>query len=1015
MSGAELLVLQQNIKQYIITSQSRPLTAHEREEFEKIKEKLLPSLLRYSQSAMEGSSSNASSSDIKAKNPQPQLTGKLATLSSDQPEIYPTSQSSGRATTLRTSIKTKANTKSKHVSIVEPSNIVLQPMGLTRSTSTASITANTGKGGENKKRPRMQIYQDPEDTTQKRRRRKTTKGGDDSDKENRNPLDPLSPRLGNKVLRDNTNIINKTNNSNNNNKKSVNLSDPKSKIDNQTSVTSKKAAALAPNTAAKTLKSAPGAQQQQQQQQQTLVPSTRQGTIASTTVRAPPKTGRQTKRDRVEIHEDTVTPNIGNSYSANNQHVTIKYESSIITRGTEPEVQIILLDDGENEFVNLTEDSPIEKSRKEPIDGSVNEPPVESKPSGPSKSTKSQNDVLPSVDDDSAASFEPYAKRGAEPSLVVRRKAVEPSEVQGSEDSEESTGSQEMTFPMPGFLGGDLLEVEEDEATSPMPDFLGSNLPEDQQDEATFPMPGFLQDNLLEAQNDELNLDMEGRVPKETIFLDMDMEARESSNITDGVWCISDIKPGANTTICGNQDRWIAFESDSDIQFWGIDGPLNLPESKWLLHIQLSKLTKDPTQVTFAPDDTFAIVLSRTERSFYKVPLNQNDSTEQLKSSIAKVSWEGPISSFNCNCFIIENPNDPEISHQLVFGDSSPGVVCMVPIPSGVEDGHSPAQEKNVSSKALCYMDTNDLASSIVKVENTSSFILASYGNTAVLWDLTDCSKPVSVSDTSFISSSLQSPAAHTIIPVIMSATVPAKFFEEYEDALQSKTLLPSEWPILIVMMISESEVDDSAKVESDRCALYVMKGDKMELVHNYHGTQGIDSLFLWDILKPEAFVRFSLSDSPSQTVIHSQKQFVKKESPNPDTTLIDRSVELQRESEDSTDAISCASTLSPPPAVLSSSPDLPFNNVTEALEPCIFDRLPGPAIPIESQQQQHRKPTEWIDLTSVSWIGAKRVQFSVQKEQRWVVVEQQDTTKRNLSVVHIMDLTTILDSIEYN
>ncbi|KAF9354307.1 hypothetical protein BGX26_007864 [Mortierella sp. AD094] len=1046
MSGAEMLVLQQNIKQYIITRQLRPLTAHELEEFEKIKEQLLPGLLRYSQSAgsslTEGpSSSNNSNSTKQSKGVSPHPSRKVLMSPQAQPEIYPTSepllstaQPPGRAPTLSTHAKMKAGTKLKQLTL-KPGSASLsgnlnQPQAGPRSTSASGVVTNATKGGEKKKRPRIDVYHDPENTDQKRRRRKTKADAGDSDKENRNPFEPVSPKQGKKVLGDNTNLTN-------NATKSL---DPKGKNVIRKNVASKTSTA---NTTTTMQKATPGTQQQKSSLALPSIPAVHAATKATT------KNTKQNKKSRVVVFQDTDAP--------------LTEEAKVVVQCKEPSIRILTkvaaVDPpsiSQHVVGNEPEESAEETSTGVQSQDGLN-PVKVVKNSAPSAG--SVNEVLASVaDDDTTISFEPYVKLEGDKSPVVSRGVVEPEEVQGSEDSEVlyiSNGSQEeQTFPMPEFLAHgapkESEEPEEEEATLPMPGFLVQELPEDPQEAPTLPMPEFLQNNSLEEQ-DELPEELEhvaeaiaainspssqswedtvAEFQTESIF---DTETSESTIFVDGVWCISDYKSGVNTTVCGHKEQWIAVETNLHVQFWRLSGRESLSDSKWCRRVQLRKASNYPTQVIFAPDDSFAIVLNPMERSFIKVSLEENKETIQSEPRYVKVNWSGLMPSLTCTSFVTECANEGEsrTSHQLVFGADDPGSICVMPIPD-----YDATSETKPSLKTLCYLGSNELASSIVRVDNTSSLVLASFGTAMVLWDLDDCSRPVSVADASFVLSPLPSPlpTAPSMAPSIMSATVPKQFFKEYEGLLQSKIIPPSNWPILTVLMMCDTEVDDSVRNESERCALYVIKGDGIELVHKYSGTQSIsiassssrvvacqtkrngkDNLCLWNILKPEAVIQLSLLDPPSQQDVVSQRQLQQNEIPRLDIALRSLRGESNRDKSDNEvfDTFSTASTLSPPPAVLSSSPYLPFDGglSAEQLDTSVLDQLPEPALILDSQGQRQRQPKEWIDLTSVPWMGRKRVQFSVQKEQRWVVVVQHEISKQNSSVVHIMDLMSILSA----
>ncbi|KAF8978571.1 hypothetical protein BGZ46_006334 [Entomortierella lignicola] len=1014
ISGAEMLVLQQNIKQYIITRQSRPLTTHELEEFEKIKEQLLPNLLRYSQStgpSLTEDSSNSSSSSKQGKTVLLKPNRKISVPPPVPPEIYPTSELSSsraepsyRTPTLSTHAKTKTGPKLKQLTIKESLN---PAANLTRSISTSDVVANAAKGGEKKKRPRIDVYHDPENTDKKRRRRKAKDDTGDSDKENRNPLDSAPSKQNKRVLGDNTNIAN-------NATKSL---DPKGKNNASKPVVSKTGIVNATTDTPKTTS---------RTQKKSNMPLASQAVPSTTNVST--KNVKQKKKSQATVFQDT-DPIAGGA-----QFVTITQDRAIETSTdvTIVNPQVILQDDAANEPEKLIERSPVEAQSQR---GSK---PIKAPTKTPTSATPA-NEVLASLADDDAASFEPYVRSKGDKSPVIRRSAVEPQEVQGSEDSVEiyiPDGSQEeQTFPMPEFLADVAPEDSEEQATLPMPNFLGQDLPEDPREEPTLPMPGFLLGDQLEEQSEQEEELEEGPTTvinspssqswEETVAefhttSMFDTEASESSVFSEGVWCISDYKCGVNTTICGNTKQWIAVETNLHVQFWQLNNCEDLSDGRWCRRFQLRKASNYPTQVVFAPDDSFAIVLNPLEHTLVKVSLKEfkeNEDAVQPEPLHVKVNWSGVMPSLTCQSFIIECASETgsEISSRLVFGTDEPGSICIMTVPD-----YFTSSEATLSPKTLCYLGTNELASSIAKIENTSSLVLASFGTAMVLWDLDDCLEPVSVADASYFLSPLPSPlpTAPLMAPIILSATVPKNFFKEYESMLQSKRLSPSDWPILTVLMMCDTEVDDSGRNESERCGLYAIKGDSIELIHKYIGSQsssmassslrfvacqtklnGKDSLYIWDILKPEAVLQLSLFDSPSQQEFLSQTQHQKKELPRLDMTITNFRGKL---SNNSLDIFSDASTLSPPPTLLSSQEHLNLNSV---------DQLPEPTLSHGGQRHQQRQPKEWIDLTSVSWMVRKRVQFSVQKGYHWALVVQHEMSKPNSSVVHVVDLRSILST----
>ena len=93
--------------------------------------------------------------------------------------------------------------------------------------------------------------------------------------------------------------------------------------------------------------------------------------------------------------------------------------------------------------------------------------------------------------------------------------------------------------------------------------------------------------------------------------------------------------------------------------------------------------------------------------------------------------------SLQCKGFIMEIEDaiysikeGPEYDHIVVLGASENGSLCLIPIPRWQED----VPFETVKVQQLPISSSQDTVSSIVKVENTSSLVLASIGTALVLW-----------------------------------------------------------------------------------------------------------------------------------------------------------------------------------------------------------------------------------------------------------------------------------------
>ncbi|KAI1316652.1 hypothetical protein EDD11_009687 [Mortierella claussenii] len=1070
LSGAEMLVLQQSIKQYIIARQSRLLTPHELQEFAKLKEQLLPSLLRYSQSRASLLTAN-SSENGNGDTTQRELSVSLpsckgAASSNDRHEIYPIPpptlrpnvQPQSGASSSRNSIKAKpATVKSRRTAVktkppADTISLNLTQLDPRSSTAGRGAVANTGKKAGSRKRPKMEVYQDAENPQQKKkaRVRKSKDNVEDPDKENRDPLGAAPSEPKKRALGDSTNLT-------------------KSNINNITATQSElKGKAVVRDSI--------------------VEKSNTKTTTKSTT--AQPKSTRGSKARQVPgartTHAHATTTAVKDLPADSPAHLPAR---PLIVQQTHK-----IIDDScvaTQEPVGIiakTTEKDFSQDTNKNVDESFFEEGVGYQRQTRGKGKNAVIEIMPSVEDDgSVISFEPYIKVQGGTSPANQKRAAECEEVPDSELSNDmygnNEGDEEATLPAPEFL----IESAPDDTHDAAPQecggthkwqqeesLLGNSIEDELGEEATLPMPEFLLYDALEEQQEaeKIQEDLEATTgPKAATLSDFvgeddddhlasmpesaditavlsvnpsqDVGTAESTGFSDGVWCIDDYKHGVVSTVCGHSEQWIAIETNSHVQFWLLINQGALPDSKWCRRVQLNKSSAHPIQILFAPDDSFAVLLNAMDRSIMKVTLE--DLRDPCGPEIAHSRYllTGATLSSKCEGFISKVDN----TYTLTCGADEPGAICLTSIPES-----EVSTETSLLSEKVSYLGTNEYASSVCLVRNTTSLTLVSFGTALVLWDLKYCYRPVSIADASIAFSPFPSPlpSSPLLTPIIMSATVPAKFFNEYQEMLGRNELPVSEWPLLLVLKMCDTEVDDSEQSDADRCALYVMKGGGIELVHTYEGSRSIsyvsassrfvacqtkahgkDNLCLWDILKPQAVAQLSLTGSPSHQDLVAQK--IKTESD--DCIYVKHeSQEERRPLRDETDDIfSSISTLSSPPGLstlslqsLSEDGSLGRHNHEgkrqDASKPSIMD--PTHAIDHLADHGSFprrpravacapltRRPTEWIDLTSVSWMDRKRVQFSLQEDQHWVTIVQQDMSRRNPSVVHIMDLTSILSN----
>ncbi|KAK3812862.1 MAG: hypothetical protein J3Q66DRAFT_346793 [Benniella sp.] len=979
MTGAEMLVLQQSIKQYLLTSQTRALTAHELEEFEKIRVQLLPELLRFSQ----------------RPNISPQTSARITQSGGERSLLHPTKPgvnltSQQHATPILPKARSEAVTvpsrpteTTKHKLV--PSTKVNTMLHPSQSVSDVrGSVANTAKKA-NKKRPKMDIYQDPENVQPKRSRQHGRDYSDDSDKENRDPFAPFASapkKKKKKVLGDNTNIVNNT----------THHPDIKGKDVIRNTPTSKP---IVQRTNPAILKSHTGTQEWS-----ALAP-----TPTAQTKRQP----KRTKLDHTVqpiFTAETGLPVETDAPSAKDteKRGLLKHPSSVTSALTEGSTKQSV---GKPMMIKKSSDSTNEslKAQERVIQETRNTP----KPSFLGAKEAENVVVIPASVEDNGGEYD-----------IVQNS-------QESEDLYSTSGSQEMTCPMPEFLK-DLPEILPEEPTDDSPE-----------EPTTFPTPESLP--AIRRTKDSLGGLDDVAIPRTTTATrtecSQDRDAAESTEFTDGAWCIYNYRDEVVSTVCGYEKHWVAVETTSRVQFWQLqlDSRDSLFESKWRKRIQLDKTSTHPIQVVYAPDDSFALVLQPLGHSFVKVKLETAQDTDQLHSRHPVFTWSGADLSLTCDCFIVERRGSQDASnfvavetYGLVFSANEPGSICVLDIPSDDKD--------DIPLYRLNYSGTNERASSVRSVRNTSSLVLASFGTALVLWDLNDTSSPVST---------VEVLCTLSLIPSVVSAKVPGLYFEECRDMLRSDKPPSSEWPILVVLEMCDIEVKDPNRDElslqssqkagpidpqspkeagsyqdlrpgsvlDDRCALYMMKGHTISLVHKYQGSESIsfastssqyvacqakrdgkDILCLWDISKPEFLFQFSLLDSLSTQDTGSQKQ-VQPSGTNQLVTLVTIN--------DHT--LSSVSTLSPPPDDLSSEESPTLSTVSSKESP----RHPKREPTSESEGSQTRRPMEWIDLTSVSWTECNKIRYSLQTKQQWIVVLQQDLNKKRPSIVHIMDLNPLL------
>ncbi|KAF9127778.1 hypothetical protein BGW39_005638 [Mortierella sp. 14UC] len=1065
MSGAEMLVLQQSVKQYILTRQTRELTDHEMQEFEKLRSRLLPSLQRYSQSqstaltppitprggsglllrssiseditkrtsnnnrpsSQQGRLTASSQQQQRQQQQQQQSVQQRLSGRSKTPSLYPISSSARPVSTTaqkqpRTPLSTSSQSRPADASKPsrEPlvkrelsqntSNIFLQPATSTTAASTpntsrASTAAKAGQTSD-KKRPKFAVYQDKENAPAKRRRRTQAANESDSDKENRDPLaytttTPAALRTTT-VLGEKTNFVNNVLNTTAGMKgKEVLRNIVASKIVDM--------AATSPKAKLKTTKSTQRQHQQPQQQQQQarLYPPTPTATTARLTM-VEPVTVKQVAPTR-RVAKANVQRRKGEDEErpiVTSQSIASAIEESITNdTPTQPEHEA-----SQGRLVLNIKQEPVDNIRPEPV--ATPETPVVAMlpekqdlvtrvPETPPRNIAGVSQVPASVgDDDSTGSFERLlkAERAANKQSPRRTTIIDYEDVpdsQASQASFASTASLEETFPMPEFL----LE----------------GLPEDpQQDEAEV--------TLVDADNPN---QLQRRVPATAAPLDRSSSTSQSSRrnstllstaLADGMWCIEDMKHRITETVCGFHDQWIALESTSHIQVWRLDNDTPSLKSQWVRYIHLPKTSARPAQIFFAPDDSFAVVMDASEGSFTKLPLQDLDYLQKGDVIFPTYTWTGLKTLSGCKGFIVERESNGD--HMIVVATEEPGSIGFISIPN--DDDRTEGQFIS-EAKAVVVPGAEEPVSSLALIGNTS-LVAATFGSTVVVWDVESLEEPVSLVDTSDIS---------LVKPSLVYASVPIQYFEE-EKLLRMDCSPPAVWPILVAFR-------DSA--QSNQCALFAMKGNHIERIHQYHGSSSISSacassrfiaghvsangndvLKLWDISKPDPVIQLSLLKPPSLEEVATRRsirqQNIWRQQVASTITQDEKGTgNGARGPLDDQDDLFSVSTLSNPPDDLSSSPSPYRESSPAAALPEVRTLSPQRRRTIvdPGQRQQgvsergSRPPVEWIELASIAAMERKQVQFTMHAGQQWVVIVQKSAFKRTPSVIHILDIMSIL------
>ncbi|KAG0372527.1 hypothetical protein BGX24_000137 [Mortierella sp. AD032] len=757
---------------------------------------------------------------------------------------------------------------------------------------------------------------------------------------------------------------------------------------------------------------------QQQQQQTRLYPSTPASITARVTMVEPPITEKQVAPTRIlakaDVQQRAVEGDEQSIVTSQSRSSTTKESDTkgVPTQSEQGASHGCLLLNVKQEPVDNVRPESVDNDRLEPVTTPERPAVVSSQekqdniirvPETPPRKTAGVSQIPASVeDDDSQGSFERLlkAERAANKPAPRHGTAINYEEVadsQASQTSSDSTASLEETFPMPEFLLEGLPEdPQHDEAEVTLVDADKPNQSNCRVSTTAVPIGHSQSTSQSSRRNSTL----------------------QSTAFADGMWCIEDMKHRIIETVCSFQDQWVALESTSHVQFWRLDEDTPSAKSQWVRYIHLPKTSARSAQIFFAPDDSFAVVMDLSERSFTKLPLQDLDFLRESDPAFPTYTWTGLQPSARCKGFIVEL--DWDGGHMIVVPTEEAGSVGCISVLNDEDRSGVVTQAKLVDVPGV-----QERVSSLALIGNTS-LVAATFGSTFAAWDVNSLEKPVFVVDTSTLS---------LIEPSLVYASVPIQYFEE-EKLVGKDRSLPEKWPILAVFR---------DKTQSDQYALYAIMDSHIERIHQYHGSSSISStcvssrfiaghvsangkdlLQLWDISNPDPVIQLALLEPPSLEEVATRRSIQQQ---NIWCQQVGSAIMKEEERgagngakgahDDLDDLFSSVSTLSPPPDDLSSPPHPSVEAEPAAVLPEVRTPSPQRRRPtVDAGQRQHgvshqrggsRPPVEWINLTSIAAMERKEVQFSMHAGQQWVVIVQKSAFKRTPSVIHILDLMSIL------
>ncbi|KAG0045788.1 hypothetical protein BGZ83_009000 [Gryganskiella cystojenkinii] len=1020
-TGAEMLILQQSVKYYIELSWTRPLAHHEQADLQKLMTELAPALKRYQESPAltqpntATGTSVASNASREVYRPQTIDSTPLVKLQTPFLTTMPTRKPNNANTK---SIRVKKESNSQTLIGSDPNHTVPATAAVARPNKTTSNILGAKNTNRQSTVPQLDLgLTKPAPTASlgvKTNRLTDVTNINSSNNKNRT-LDEkksLPPTPQKKVLGNATNTINTTNTTAN-----------RTKVDNRPSAIRGDSVKRANTKRTRTFEDDESENDDYKENIDPRRPfsgrrrTTSQG-AAVATIRS-----QITPRDTLSNSRDNVVNILdGRNYNENSNGNSYAYPPRTIPRALSQQQD----QQRQNRFPSdstsrsVTDASFVGQLRLSSVihDGRTQ---IQTNASSvPYKQTQPQDSQChspPQTQGDDHSNIFRFGSRSLE------RDQYSPIEVPASVDDDESVKSlgdlRALTPEYPLALDHPKACVAALAAIPEIPEMVDyEEVPDSQCSQssqssggtvegATLAMPMFLENSLPEIEDDSL--------PSNNGLSRVTDTPTESTKLVDGVWCFDEFKDTILATVCSNHKQWIAVETRSRVLLWQLSDETSHTDCRWMRRFQLDKLSHG-VRVMFAPDDSAAVIVNMTDSTIVHVPL-ASLSGEGDPEGITNTVWKEATWSRRCNSFIIDGKNDQK---WIVAGSIIAGSVCLV-------DVSNPRQQPNSSclSQTLCCTDVSEVASSIAQVQNSKSLILATFGETIVLWDLMSYDKPVAMVDVAEALSSfrLSLSADHQPYPTLVAATVPKLFLQAYNSGSnQSNSALPaSQWPIFVTVGV---KIGPSYHFENehDQCALFLMNGSKIQLVHKYYGTRSISSAFassqflacqtitedgksaslqLWDLCDPESIATLALVTSAEQqnllTQEPRQQQWVSRNSNHANSDTHNNC-----KTTDSLDG----SSLSPPPSSLSFSSDEDDGLAQGSGHQLQVHAAAHSKLP-RSTSLTSFLPAESMSLRSVAFMDrAAEVQFSLHAQYQWAVVVKQ---VRNVSTMHVVDFGALL------